>query len=153
MDGQLWNSNGEVFTTGVTGFRIGNPRTSSADKVLINIAVEGQATIAAVDTGGHYLVCDPGLAELIAERLTDHEGNTVVSIRGRRISGDLYRCQLEFRATAGVGCVIDATAFIPHPNPDEPWDLPTFIGWTGVLERMVIAIDPSRDQFHFGPLP
>ena len=59
---------------------------------------------------------------------------------------------LTFMADEGEDVTVEATVFIPKIDP-ALWFLPSFIGWTGCLERLRFAIDPLDETFYFGAFP
>jgi hypothetical protein len=55
--------------------------------------------------------------------------------------GDAYRVQLvlvhlELQADVGQNLTVPAMVFIPELEPGQVWNLPNFIGLTGLLERV-----------------
>ncbi len=75
-----------------------------------------------------------------------------ILLRGVLVQGRLYRLPLTLLATQGADTTIEATAFVPEPAEAEHWgDLPCLLGLYGCLERVRFAVDPSTEQFYFGP--
>jgi hypothetical protein len=120
--------------------------------VLVRVSLEGQQIIAAVDTGAPYFVCDPEVAVLIERRLVDPLESITLTIRGVSFPGNLYRLTLELVAGVGVSAAVSATVFVPSLADGQTWPWPSFVGWTGVLERLRFAVDPEESLFYFGPL-
>jgi hypothetical protein len=50
-------------------------------------------------------------------------------------------------ADEGESTEVEATFFV-----SKDWIGPTFLGYSGFLDRIRIAIDPSSDSVFFGPL-
>jgi hypothetical protein len=147
----LYDSDGNTFFQGVSSFTIqpvppSNPR---ALRIVVPVGLEGNYTQAVVDTGGIYFICNADLASLLAVDLSAAVGKDTIFIRGKHVSGHLYRFTLELVAThAGNSITLEATTFVP----DEPteWDLPPYIGFHGCLERFRFAVDPGTELFYFG---
>lgn len=126
------------------------------ERIFIPVEIESIRTYAVVDTGGSYIVCEPAIAEQLGLDADAGLDPSVLEIRGNRVHGHLHRLTLTFFAgeNEGESVEVDATAFIPDSGSEEwPADLPSFIGLSGCLDRMRIAIDPYTEMFHFGPLP
>ena len=143
---------GEAFATTASRYFTGRPDTPTEGRLLLKITIEGLPTTAAVDTGAPYLVCDPALSPLLAPYLTDPLGWVSLGIRRETYQGELYLLTAEIIAHEGEGVRVQATTFIPRLSPGQQWLLPSFIGWTGMLERLRFAVDPASDTFYFGPL-
>jgi len=152
MDGLLNFADGQPFVTGSVPYFIGEPGEKAAGRLLLKVSVEGLPTIAAVDTGGYYFVCHPGLAEALAPRLTDFLDQATLEIRGVKYRGTLYLLSVEIPASQGENLVVPATVFIPKLAHGQEWRLPSFVGFAGVLDRLRFAVDPATDTFYFGPL-
>ena len=73
-----------------------------------------------------------------------------MSFRGGDSPGKLLRTTVTLFSDPGEGEAldVDATVFVP----DEPWiGSPTsFIGYSGFLERVRIALAPQDNHFYFG---
>jgi len=152
MDGLLNFADGQPFAIGSVSYFMGEPGEQAAGRLLLRIAVEGQWLIAAVDTGGHYLVCQPGLADALDPHLTDPLEEITLEIRGLKYRGTLYLLSVEIPASQGENLVVPATVFIPKLAHGQVWLLPSFVGFAGVLDRLRFAVDPAADTFYFGPL-
>lgn len=64
------------------------------------------------------------------------------------ISGELRRLTIQLFGEEGDSVSIDATVLV-----SEDWraqSLPNFLGYEGFLQRLRFAVDPTRNQFHFG---
>jgi hypothetical protein len=125
-------------------------------RILIPVGIESILTYAVVDTGGSYIVCAPEIAYQLDLDANASLDKVVLEIRGNRVHGHLHRLMLTLMADEGEGesIEVDATAFVPDPGSEEwPANLPSFIGLSGCIERMRIAIDPHTEMFYFGPVP
>jgi hypothetical protein len=150
--GLLYFQDGEIFATAAAEYFTGEPDTATASRLMIKIAIEGQPTIAVVDTGAPYLICSPELTPQLEPYLTDPVGKTRLTIRGVEYRGTLYLLTMEFLANRGENLLVPTTVFIPHLPPGEAWNLPSFLGFTAALDRVRFAIDPETTQFYFGGL-
>jgi hypothetical protein len=63
----------------------------------------------------------------------------------------LVQVQIELQAHVGQNLAVPATVFIPELEPGQDWNLPNFIGLTGLLERVRFAVDAPENGFYFGP--
>ena len=59
--------------------------------------------------------------------------------------GKLVRVSVSLVADAGESLNLDATFFV-----SSEWAHATFLGYSGLLERIRFAIDPQRNLFYFG---
>jgi len=121
-------------------------------RIIVPVVIETIETLAIVDTGGVYLVCDPQLAEGMNFDPSERLYAVKLNIRGRVLRGDVYRVSLTLKAEDGHGSEIEATAFVPRLGPGQIWPWPSFMGLQGCLERLRFAIDPGTNTFYFAPL-
>jgi len=152
MPDLLTLADGRSFARGVATYLIGQPGEPAAGRLLLEIAIENRRLVVAVDTGGHYLICDPEFALALEPYLTDPVGKTRLTIRGVEYRGTLYLLTMEFLANRGENLLVPTTVFIPDLFPGEAWNLPSFLGFTAALDRVRFAIDPETTQFYFGGL-
>lgn len=100
--------------------------------------------MAQVDTGAAYSILEAELAEVLG--LLDLEGQrTQVSTRLGMLSGKLVRIPLTLMADEGSSLDLDATFFL-----SRDWRGATFLGYTGLLDRLRIALDAPANLFYFG---
>jgi len=144
---------GRSFAQGACPF-LYHPATEwdTTPRIIVTVQIEGIRTQTVVDTGGVYLVCDPEMAALLNLDPTSGLGTTKLNIRGHKVPGTLHRLSLTLLAEEGQSLELEATAFVPHLQPAEQWNLPSFMGLTGCLERLRFAVDPATDTFYFGAL-
>ena len=143
---------GQPFAVGANWFTPFLPDQPEILRIVVDVEVEGLPLRAVVDTGAPYLICHPELAAELGARPDSAVDAARLVIRGRRHSGSLHRLAVTLPAAIGESVTVEATVFVPDLHLDEVWDLPNFIGLTGMLERMRFAVDPESDLFYFGPL-
>ena len=125
------------------------PREETTPRIIVQVQVEGIETQAIVDIGGVYLVCEPQIAGLLKLKPADALRTDKLTIRGFTYSGHIHRVSLTLLAQEGQSIRLEATAFVPH---FPQWNLPSFMGLSGCLERLRFAVDPDTDTFYFGAL-
>lgn len=144
---------GSPFAQGSSNF-LCEPATSGerTSRVIIQVKIQEISTRAFIDTGAAYLICNPEIATLLEFASDNSLGAIKMNIRGTSIPGSLHRVYLTFLASEGDGITIEVTAFIPDPEPNWEWELPSILGLTGCLEFLRFAIDPVTNTFYFGTL-
>jgi len=152
MHEMLKFADGRPFVNGVVPYFVGEPGEETSGRLLVEVSIEGQSTIAAIDTGGFYFVCQPDLARELTSHLTDYLGETGLKIRGVQCKGNLYLLTLELHASEGESLRLSVTTFIPTLDPGQIWTLPSILGFQGALDRIRFAIDPDDSLFYFGAL-
>lgn len=141
---------GAPFSVGRAVFHDDLPTSwqSSSARVYVKIAVDGigQPLLALLDTGADYSVLEREIAEEAG--LTEAEGRAItIKHREGTTPGRLVRANVTVLADEGVGLNVDATVFIP----DDGWPAGrNFIGYSGFLERIRIALDPQSNDIYFG---
>lgn len=70
---------------------------------------------------------------------------TRISTRLGTIGGQLIRLPLTLIAEEGASLGVDATFFV-----SRQWRGPTFLGYTGLLDRLRKGLDPLANMFYFG---
>ena len=124
-------------------------------KIYIQVSIEGQQVLSAVDTGGAYLLCDPQLMEIIELSPNESVGSVELKTAHGNFSGSLYRLELGFLADNGFGTTIEATAFFPDLQENDKWPFPpAILGYFCCLERLRFAVGPenNHNRFHFGSI-
>jgi len=143
---------GEPFATGVQPCLFRPATASDASKrLLIEVEIQGQRTLAMVDTGAPYVICDPSIARRIG---VDPEAaliKTRLFIRGYWVNGGIHRLDVTLRAAEGEQLTISTTAFVPDLENDQWPGLPCVIGLEGCLEWIRFAVDTVNNNFYFGP--
>lgn len=141
-----------VFATGVCPYKDQHPKDPPGNtRIVIAVEIGGVSTQAAIDTGGAFFILDPELAPSVSCEL-DPIGNSKINMRGRDLTGVLNRCWITLRATAGRSHQVEVTVFVPDWDETRPWQAPSILGLSGCLEAFRFAVDPSANQFYFGPL-
>jgi len=152
VSGQLNFPDGQPFATGAIPYTVGGVQDSAAERLMIKLWVENVSIVAAVDTGAPYVICPPDLAAPLEPYCTDLLGEARLQIRGVAYRGKLYLLSVTFEASQGEDLRTLATVFIPQLDPWQTWELPSFVGLTGMLDRLRFAVDPDASLFYFGPL-
>jgi len=149
----LMFQDGRSFAQGACAY-LYRPVTSGeiTPRIVVEVQIEGVQAQAIVDTGGAYLVCDPQIADLLGLAPADALEADRLSIRGVSVPGSIHRVFLTLLAHEGQSMKVEVTAFVPRPEPYLEWDLPSFMGLSGCLERFRFAADPITDTFYFGAL-
>jgi predicted aspartyl protease len=147
----LFFSDHNPFSTGKTSCEI-RPIPGirqDANRILIPVLIEGVSIRAMVDTGGVYLIIEPGIAEEIDLNPQDAIGTDTLTIRTGKVKGSLFRVNLQVQAEEGEDLIQEVTAFIPNVTTEQWGEIPTFLGLTGCLEFLKFAVDPNENQFYF----
>lgn len=151
-------TNGEPFSSGAKPY-LYKPIREHDDpptpRLILEVQVEGHKEVAAIDTGGAYLICSPALAEKLGFDY-DEKYKVEINILGRKLRGNLRRLDVILSANEGNSVRIDATVFIPDLTQgifDSDFLPVPLIGLLGCLERVRFAVDPSDETFHFGDCP
>jgi len=138
------------FTTGRCRYTDADGRSVGSAKICIKV-VPGEwesPVLAVLDTGADWSVVNTEIAEDLG--LFGIEGESIVlSTRFGTIAGSLVPAPMTLIADEGDSLRIDATVFI---SPDWPRKAGTFLGYSGLLERIRFAVDPQRNDFFFGPI-
>jgi hypothetical protein len=135
------------FTTGRAKFFDQAPGTDEPTaKVYVPIGfsgVEGHS-LAQLDTGAAWSILQVPVAELLG--VLDGDGHpTTVLTHGGPVKGRLERVPLTLVADEGSSLEVDATFLV-----SREWQGGTFLGYTGLLEKIRIALDPPANLFYFG---
>jgi hypothetical protein len=145
---------GELFATGSQPY-VFRPATvsDSSKRIIIEVEIQGQRTLAMLDTGAPYVICNPAMAGRLGLDPATGLDDTRIFIRGQWISGRIHRLDFTIRAEHGDELTIEATAFIPSATELSWPELPSIVGLEGCLERVRFAFDTSDDTFYFGLHP
>ena len=113
-------------------------------RIHVRVEFDGVAVFALLDTGASWSVVNTELAEELG--LFDRDGEPVdMSSRMGTISGKLVRAVARLVAEDGESVEVDSTLFV-----SREWPAGTFIGYSGLLERIRFAVDPDTNSFIFG---
>ncbi|MDF1514220.1 MAG: hypothetical protein P1S60_10465 [Anaerolineae bacterium] len=126
-----------------------------SNRIICHININDQVYApAAVDTGGIYLYCSPGLAEILAFDPQNKINRNPVPLGIGRYEGitygDLYQVVLTLQAEEGQNITIEVTAYIPTNRNDD--DIFALLGFERCLEQIRFAIDPPNLLFYFGSI-
>jgi len=141
--------NGEVFAAGFSRFQDQAPGAAELTaKVYVKIDLNDIETtlLAQLDTGAAYSTLASQVAEAL--NLLDGDGQQVtLSARGGTYRGRLERVPITLVADEGEALDIEAVFFVSREWPGR-----TFLGYTGLLDHIRMAIDPRANLFYFGRL-
>ena len=101
--------------------------------------------LALLDTGGHYCILSPEVREVVEDQLVDRLGHQMLRTAHGSIQGDLYILPIQLLADEGEHLELEVIAFV-----SEDWYGQSFLGYTGVLDRLCFGIDPQASRFYFG---
>jgi hypothetical protein len=135
------------FSAGRSKFLDRHPRfVEPTAKVFVNIAFPGltQDWLAQVDTGAAYSLLEQDIARELG---LFHAGGQFARLSTRLgdLRGRLLRVPLKILADEGVSLEFEATFFV-----SAEWHGGTFLGYSGLLDRLRIALDCPRSLFYFG---
>ncbi len=118
-------------------------------KLYVRIAVGSPTltTMAMLDTGSTYSVLDADMADHLGA--FDETDAPVVDLATRHglMRGSLVRRRVWLLAEEGESLDVDATFWV---GPE--WRYGHFLGYTGFLQRIRLALDPQSNQLHFGAI-
>lgn len=145
----LLHPDGTLFAIGRSRFSDDAPvAEEETAKIYVKVLPEGLETVilAQVDTGSAWSVLARDYAEALA--LLDGEGELIpLSTRYGRIRGRLEKATFTIMADEGESLEVrEATVFV-----SRDWPGVTFLGYSGLLERLCFAFDPQQYFFYFGP--
>jgi hypothetical protein len=140
--------NGELFACGRCRYFDHSPdRREPTAKIFLEVLLEGRYPILAqLDTGAPYSILNREVAE--AARLLQISGDEV-KIRNKEglFRGNLVKVPAKLVADSGESLDLEGTFFV-----SEDWSAGNFIGYSGFLDSIRSALDPSADHFYFGEL-
>jgi hypothetical protein len=139
--------NGESFTAGRSQFRDQPPSSlEPTAKIFVQVELVNIETtiLAQVDTGAAYSTLETEMAEALD--ILDGEGHAVtLDTRLGPVKGRLERVPITLVADEGESLDIEAVFFV-----SRDWTGKTFLGYTGLLDHIRIALDPPVNLFYFG---
>ena len=115
-------------------------------KVFVKVVFAGLDTtwLAQVDTGAAYSVLEAGAARALG--LLGAQGYSMrLSTRAGDLWGQLIRIPIKLIADEGDSLDLETTFFV-----SSDWHGATFLGYTGLLDKLRIALDSPANQFYFG---
>lgn len=138
---------GEPFTSGQSRFFDQHPRfpePSAKVYVQVKFAGLGGTWIAQVDTGAAFSILEADVAASLG--LLGLQGPwTRLSTRLGVLTGQLIYLPVTLVADEGESLDVDAQFFV---SPE--WRGGTFLGYTGLLAHLRIALDSPANLFYFG---
>lgn len=141
--------NGETFASGASRFQDQPPGAAELTaKVYVKIDINDIDTtlLAQLDTGAAYSTLEAPVAEALD--LLDGNGQQVtIATRVGKYSGRLERVPITLVADEGEALDIEAVFFVC-----KEWPGRTFLGYTGLLDHIRMALDPRTNLFYFGRL-
>lgn len=143
-----FRNSGEPFTTGCARFADENPEAPEPTaKIYVRVELQGlgASVLAQLDTGAAWSVLNSEIAEEL--QLLGGTGQPIeLSTRRGPVHGHLETVTITIVADEdGHSLDVDATVLV---SPD--WPAPTFLGYTGLLERIRLALDPQANRVYFG---
>ena len=138
---------GSEFTTGMSSYLDADPgQRSETSRIHVKVEFDGVTVLALLDTGASWSVLNAELAQALG--LFERDGESAkISSRAGTIDGKLVRAATTLVADEGESIEIDSTVFV-----SSDWPEGNFIGYSGFLEKIRFAIDPSSNSFVFGAL-
>lgn len=140
---------GDRFTCGRATFSDSSPLHSEPTaKVYVRIRFGHlhQALLAQVDTGAAWSILAPDVAQALQVPL-DEGDPAKLSTRFGIKQGLLVKVGFTFVAEEGDHLNTEGTFFITEDWPDGL----NFLGYSGLLDAIRIALDPQVNHFYFGP--
>jgi len=138
---------GKGFTTGCARFRDQAPGVQELTaKIFVKIEfqnLEG-SWLAQLDTGAAYSMLALGVARAL--NVLDGDGQPVsIHTRHGTIEGRLERISMTLVADEGRALDLEAVFLV-----SREWTETTFLGYSGFLDRLRIALDSPVNLFYFG---
>ena len=142
----LARHDGTSFCTGRSRFYDRGEGSVTRDpKIFIKIEPYsfGSPILGQLDTGATWSILNTEVARELS--LLGGAGQPAkISTRVGEFHGWLERTQIDIIADEGQSLNFEATFFV---SPD--WPLDTFIGYSGLLDHVRFAVDPSDNSFYF----
>lgn len=140
---------GESFASGCSRFHDHASNSyEPTSKIFVKVdfsSIETQL-LAQLDTGSPYSMLEREVAESLG--LLDGDGQQVrVDTRLGLCRGRLERASLTLVADVGDSLEVEAVFFV-----STEWKGKTFLGYTGLLDHIRVALDPGTNLFYFGLL-
>ena len=141
---------GEPFATGACGYLDAYPDSEeSMARIYVRIQPQGTTLelLALLDTGAHYCLLNEDAARVTRGHLTMPLGEVALRTAHGPLRGELYIHRIRLIVEEGEPLDIDSTVFLP-----PGWRGPSILGYTGVMDRMRVALDPEINCVYYGPL-
>ncbi len=116
-------------------------------RIYVEFRPQGVPTsfLALLDTGAPYCILNDEVTRQVEDQLTDHLGPAVLRTAHGTAHGELYLLRIILIADTGADHDLDSVVFIA-----PEWRTSSFIGYSGVLDRVRFAVDPHANRFYFG---
>ena len=138
---------GAIFTSGRSKFRDYAPVAQEPTAkifVKVEFPLIDTTLLAQVDTGAAYSTLETEVAEALDILNGDGQPLTLDTRLGR-VRGKLERVSITLVADEGRSLDLEAMFFV-----SREWRGKTFLGYTGLLDKLRIALDSPANQFYFG---
>ena len=100
--------------------------------------------MAQLDTGAAWSIINAEVAEELG--LLNGAGEVAnLSTRHGAVRGRLESTTIKILADDGATLDVEATVLV-----SDDWTEPTFLGYSGLLERIRFGLDPQANDFYFG---
>ncbi len=144
----------EPFATGAVGY-VTPQEIEEKERITVNIEIEGLSTMAILDTGAPYSICEREIAEQIGFDPDDAIEAEPINMWAGEMKGKIHRVNLSLLADEGESLFLDTPVFVPETENQEfiPGFPPSFLGLIGCLQSMRFAVDPFSQTFYFGGHP
>jgi hypothetical protein len=139
------------WSVGAARYRVGHQTNEGPLVVAVRCRIDelGDEVDALLDTGAKWSVLGGAVAQRFLDETQALGEPTTMSTRLGRIRGHLQRMSITLLAEDGLDHPVAATV-VATPE----WDGPFVLGYSGMIERIRIALDPgisSADQWmYFG---
>jgi hypothetical protein len=141
----------DAFTQGFSRFSDRRPGVSEPTAkifVKVRFTTLDFPTLAQLDTGCAWSILDPETAALIGASGKDFGEPIRLSTRLGTREGPLVKVPLTLVADEGEPLEVEGTFFVPADWPAGE----VFLGYSGLLDSLRLALDPGFNRFYFGPL-
>ncbi len=146
----------QPFAMGAVGYVVSG-ESEAKQRITLEIQIEGLSTMAILDTGAPYSICDREITEGIGFDPAAAIEATTITTWGGKVKGHIHRATLSLPADEGESLFLDTPLFVPDFEDEQqefaPGFPPSFIGLIGCLQSMRFAIDPSSETFYFMKSP
>jgi hypothetical protein len=106
---------------------------------------ESLSFLALLDTGGHYCILNQDILPFVRDRLVESLGPMSLRTAHGPVSGKLYLLRIELVSEVGEDLELETVAFI-----SDDWRAPSYVGYTGALDRLRFAVNSEGNRFYFG---
>jgi hypothetical protein len=141
LDGDDFTQGRSLFLDHVSGI----PEPTAKVYVQVRIVDLGSVVYAQLDTGAAWSVLDSEIARTLG--ILEQDGWPIrLDTRFGRKKGRLVKVPIQLVAEHGETLDVPATFFVSPEWPEGR----TFLGYSGLLDSIRIALDPRANHFYFG---